>query len=79
MTAAKTLSLRVRNKLRTRAEIHDSALEVFHEDGFSESSIEKIAPRAEACMKIADRMAAEELTQLITREQGKPLNGLGSR
>jgi acyl-CoA reductase-like NAD-dependent aldehyde dehydrogenase len=37
--------------------------------------------RAEACMKIADRMqeAAEELAQLITREQGKPLNGLGSR
>lgn len=43
MTAAKTLSLRERNKLRTRAEIHGAALEVFHEDGFSESSIEKIA------------------------------------
>jgi acyl-CoA reductase-like NAD-dependent aldehyde dehydrogenase len=37
--------------------------------------------RADYCMKIADRMqeAAEELAQLITREQGKPLNGLGSR
>ncbi|MBU9700043.1 aldehyde dehydrogenase family protein [Rhodobacteraceae bacterium HSP-20] len=37
--------------------------------------------RAEYCMKVADRMqeAAEELAQLITREQGKPLNGLGSR
>lgn len=37
--------------------------------------------RAEACVKIADRIqdAAEELAQLITREQGKPLNGLGSR
>lgn len=43
MTAEKALSLRERNKLRTRAEIHAAALEVFEEDGFSESSIEKIA------------------------------------
>lgn len=43
MTAAKPLTLRERNKLRTRTEIHAAALEVFHEDGFSESSLEKVA------------------------------------
>lgn len=43
MTAAKPLTLRERNKLRTRAEIHAAALEVFDEDGFSESSLEKVA------------------------------------
>lgn len=37
--------------------------------------------RAEACQKVAKKIEenAEELAQLITREQGKPLNGLGSR
>ncbi|MCB4458003.1 aldehyde dehydrogenase family protein [Leisingera sp. McT4-56] len=37
--------------------------------------------RAAACEKIAQKIQenAEELAQLITREQGKPLNGLGSR
>lgn len=37
--------------------------------------------RAQACLDIAERVAAhsEELAQLLTREQGKPLNGLGSR
>lgn len=43
MTAAKPLTLRERNKLRTRSEIHAAALEVFDEDGFSESSLEKVA------------------------------------
>lgn len=39
------------------------------------------AERNEACQKIADVIAehAEELAQLLTREQGKPLGGLGSR
>ncbi|MFD1745057.1 aldehyde dehydrogenase family protein [Rhizobium helianthi] len=37
--------------------------------------------RAEACMAVAQKIEdhAEELAQLITREQGKPLNGNGSR
>ena len=37
--------------------------------------------RQAACQRIADRIEAhsEELAQLLTREQGKPLNGLGSR
>lgn len=37
--------------------------------------------RAAACRAVADVLAAhaEELAQLLTREQGKPLNGLGSR
>ncbi|MCZ8280280.1 MAG: aldehyde dehydrogenase family protein [Acetobacteraceae bacterium] len=37
--------------------------------------------RADACRLIADCLQenAEELAQLVTREQGKPLNGLGSR
>ena len=37
--------------------------------------------RRQACERIADvvRDNAEELAQLLTREQGKPLNGLGSR
>lgn len=43
MTAAKPLTLRERNKLRTRTEIHAAALEVFDEDGFSESSLENVA------------------------------------
>ncbi len=39
------------------------------------------ARRQAACMKIASKIEknAEELAQLLTREQGKPLNGLGSR
>jgi len=37
--------------------------------------------RQAACMKIAEKLEqnAEELAQLLTAEQGKPLNGLGSR
>ncbi|MBB6222854.1 aldehyde dehydrogenase family protein [Rhizobium leguminosarum] len=37
--------------------------------------------RAGACRAIAEKISehAEELAQLLTREQGKPLNGLGSR
>ncbi|WHO77007.1 aldehyde dehydrogenase family protein [Rhizobium sp. BT03] len=37
--------------------------------------------RAAACRAIAEKIAehAEELAQILTREQGKPLNGLGSR
>src|SRR5581483_2548311 len=37
--------------------------------------------RRDACQRIANRInaCAEELAQLLTREQGKPLNGLGSR
>ncbi len=39
------------------------------------------ARRQAACMKIASKIEknAEELARLLTREQGKPLNGLGSR
>src|SRR5262245_53169585 len=37
--------------------------------------------RADACRAIADAIEqhAEELARLLTLEQGKPLNGLGSR
>lgn len=37
--------------------------------------------RASACRAIAEKINehAEELAQILTREQGKPLNGLGSR
>lgn len=37
--------------------------------------------RAGACRALAEKIAehAEELAQILTREQGKPLNGLGSR
>ncbi|WFU11727.1 aldehyde dehydrogenase family protein (plasmid) [Rhizobium sp. CB3090] len=37
--------------------------------------------RAKACRDIAEKINehAEELAQILTREQGKPLNGLGSR
>lgn len=37
--------------------------------------------RADACQKIGDVIAAnaEDIAQLLTREQGKPLGGLGSR
>lgn len=39
------------------------------------------ADRAAACLAIADKLEAhaEELATLITREQGKPLGGVGSR
>lgn len=37
------LSLRERNKLRTRKEIHAAALEVFQDEGFAGSSVDKIA------------------------------------
>ena len=39
------------------------------------------AERAEACRQIAAKIEghAEELAHLLTQEQGKPLNGLGSR
>ncbi|WP_448955587.1 aldehyde dehydrogenase family protein [Labrys neptuniae] len=39
------------------------------------------ADRAAACRAIAEAITAhgEELAQILTREQGKPLNGLGSR
>jgi acyl-CoA reductase-like NAD-dependent aldehyde dehydrogenase len=37
--------------------------------------------RAKACRAVAEKISehAEELAQILTREQGKPLNGLGSR
>ncbi|MCM2293943.1 TetR/AcrR family transcriptional regulator [Allorhizobium sp. BGMRC 0089] len=41
--AAERLSLRERNKLRTRQEILDATLEVFNTDGFAGTSIDKIA------------------------------------
>ncbi|TWD50731.1 TetR family transcriptional regulator [Agrobacterium vitis] len=40
---AERLSLRERNKLRTRQEILSATLEVFNEDGFAGTSIDKIA------------------------------------
>ncbi|MCV7224983.1 TetR/AcrR family transcriptional regulator [Mycolicibacterium komossense] len=42
------LSLRERNRLRTRRELLDAALEVFSEDGFGSATVEKIAERAGA-------------------------------
>ncbi|ARM92128.1 aldehyde dehydrogenase (NAD(+)) protein (plasmid) [Rhizobium sp. CIAT894] len=46
--------------------------------GWSATSNEE---RAGACRAIAEKISehAEELAQILTREQGKPLNGLGSR
>lgn len=46
--------------------------------GWSRTSSEE---RAGACRAIAEKISehAEELAQILTREQGKPLNGLGSR
>lgn len=41
--SSERLSLRERNKLRTRQEILDATLEVFNEDGFAGTSIDKIA------------------------------------
>lgn len=48
---------------------------------FSRWSREDDAERAAACGRIAKALEenAEELAQLLTREQGKPLNGAGSR
>lgn len=40
------LSVRERNKLRTRRELLDAALEVFAEVGYGSASVEKIAERA---------------------------------
>ncbi len=39
------------------------------------------ADRQAACMAVASKIEenAEELAHLLTAEQGKPLNGLGSR
>ncbi len=42
------LSLRERNKLRTRRELLDAALEVFSEQGFGSATVEAIAARAGA-------------------------------
>lgn len=42
------LSVRERNKLRTRRELLDAALEVFAEVGYGSASVEKIAERAGA-------------------------------
>jgi acyl-CoA reductase-like NAD-dependent aldehyde dehydrogenase len=44
-------------------------------------SAKSSSERAQACMAIADTLEAhaEELAHLLTLEQGKPLNGLGSR
>lgn len=48
---------------------------------FSTWSQTRDAVRVQACQDIAARIGehAEELAQLLTLEQGKPLNGLGSR
>jgi len=44
-------------------------------------SAQSDSARQAACHRVADRIgeSAEELAQLLTLEQGKPLNGLGSR
>ncbi|WP_433710187.1 TetR/AcrR family transcriptional regulator [Nocardia sp. CA-084685] len=42
------LSLRERNRLRTRQELLDAALEVFAEDGYGSATVEAIAARAGA-------------------------------
>ncbi|MDK4703409.1 aldehyde dehydrogenase family protein [Rhizobium sp. CNPSo 4062] len=46
--------------------------------GWSQTSSEE---RAAACRAVAEKITkhGEELAQILTREQGKPLNGLGSR
>ncbi|TWD50732.1 acyl-CoA reductase-like NAD-dependent aldehyde dehydrogenase [Agrobacterium vitis] len=51
------------------------------QDAFKTWSVLSSEQRAEACMAVANKIEenAEELAQLITREQGKPLNGNGSR
>lgn len=51
------------------------------EAAFASWSQQPDAVRARACLDIADKLGeqAEDLAQLLTREQGKPLNGLGSR
>lgn len=47
-------------------------------ESWSQTSDEE---RSKACLAIAEKMGehAEEIAQLITQEQGKPLNGVGSR
>ena len=51
------------------------------EAAFKTWSQQPDAVRAQACQNIASKIGehAEELAQLLTQEQGKPLNGLGSR
>ncbi len=58
----------------------DRAVEAAHA-AFANWSKTSDAVRIQACQDIADKIGkhAEELAQLLTREQGKPLNGLGSR
>lgn len=46
MAETKQLTLRERNKIRTRQEIREAALEVFRAEGFADSSVEKIAKAA---------------------------------
>jgi len=48
---------------------------------FATWSMTSDAVRTQACLDIAAKIGehAEELAQLLTQEQGKPLNGLGSR
>lgn len=48
---------------------------------FSEWSVTSDSARAKGCHAVADKISAhaEELARLLTLEQGKPLNGLGSR
>ncbi|TXI12600.1 MAG: aldehyde dehydrogenase family protein [Rhizobium sp.] len=54
----------------------DAAAEAFK--SWSQTSSQE---RAAACRAVAEKISehAEELAQILTREQGKPLNGLGSR
>jgi len=51
------------------------------EKAFERWSKRSSKDRSAACLKIVKKIEdnAEELAQLITREQGKPLNGMGSR
>ena len=51
------------------------------QEAFLHWSVVPDAERQEACRRIAATIGehAEELAQLLTREQGKPLNGMGSR
>lgn len=58
----------------------DGAVEAA-EAAFRTWKLKPVEERAAACLAIADKMEAnaEELAHLITAEQGKPLNGMGSR
>jgi acyl-CoA reductase-like NAD-dependent aldehyde dehydrogenase len=51
------------------------------QSAFKDWSRTSDAHRIEACRAVAEAIAAnaEELAKLLTREQGKPMNGLGSR